>query len=41
VPIARPSIRRSAALIWDVHRYQTKAARALMDIARTVLKKQG
>jgi LysR family cyn operon transcriptional activator len=38
IPITRPHVRRSAALLWDTHRYQTKATRAFMEIARSVIK---
>jgi LysR family cyn operon transcriptional activator len=38
IPITRPQVRRSAALLWDTHRYQTKATRAFMEIARNVIK---
>lgn len=34
IPIGPPWIRRSGALLWDAHRYQTAAARAFMAIAR-------
>jgi DNA-binding transcriptional LysR family regulator len=37
VPLTRPAIRRGAALLWDVHRYQTKATRAFLDIAAQAL----
>jgi DNA-binding transcriptional LysR family regulator len=36
VPIGPPWIRRSGALLWDAHRYQTAAARAFMGIARSI-----
>jgi LysR family transcriptional regulator, cyn operon transcriptional activator len=39
LPLTRPAIRRGAALLWDVTRYQTKATRAFLDIARRVLTK--
>jgi len=39
VPIGPPWIRRSAAILWDAHRYQTAAARAFMDIARMTTRK--
>ncbi|UZE49915.1 LysR substrate-binding domain-containing protein [Rhodopseudomonas sp. P2A-2r] len=35
IPIGPPWIRRSGALVWDAHRYQTAAARAFMAIARS------
>ncbi|MBR0966005.1 LysR family transcriptional regulator [Bradyrhizobium diazoefficiens] len=38
IPITRPQVTRSAALLWDTHRYQTKATRAFMEIARNVIK---
>lgn len=38
IPIGPPWIRRSGALLWDAHRYQTAAARAFMAIARTATK---
>lgn len=34
IPIGPPWIRRSGALLWDAHRYQTATARAFMAIAR-------
>jgi LysR family cyn operon transcriptional activator len=36
VPIGPPWIRRSGALLWDAHRYQTAAARAFMGVARSI-----
>lgn len=33
LPIGPPWIRRSGAILWDAHRYQTAAARAFMQIA--------
>jgi LysR family transcriptional regulator, cyn operon transcriptional activator len=33
LPIGPPWIRRSGAILWDAHRYQTAAARAFMRIA--------
>jgi DNA-binding transcriptional LysR family regulator len=38
IPIGPPWIRRSGALLWDAHRYQTAAARAFMAIARSTTK---
>lgn len=38
IPIGPPWIRRSGALLWDAHRYQTAAARAFMAIARKTTK---
>lgn len=38
VPIGPPWIRRSGALLWDAHRYQTAAARAFMAITRKTIK---
>lgn len=38
VPIGPPWIRRSGALLWDAHRYQTAAARAFMEVARSTTK---
>ena len=34
VPIGPPWIKRSGALLWDAHRYQTAAARAFMAVVR-------
>jgi DNA-binding transcriptional LysR family regulator len=40
VPIGPPWIRRSGALLWDAHRYQTAAARAFMAVVRRQIRQK-